>query len=311
MSVDVSRFRHLYPFESRWLDVGGHRYHYVDEGRGEPIVLVHGNPTWSFFFRDLIQRLRTSHRVIAVDHIGCGLSDKPGDAAYDYVLERRVADLETLLDHLHLRDGLTFGLHDWGGMIGMACALRRPEQVKRLVLFNTAAFLLPDTKRLPLRLSMLRNLGPIAAGLVRGLNAFSYLATHMACVKPLPPEVSAAYRAPYDSWANRIATLRFVQDIPLRAGHRSYALARWVDDHLSRLRDVPMLICWGRRDFVFDDAFLAEWRRRFPSAEVHTFPDAGHYVLEDAGAEIGPLVEAFLTEHPLNTPTSIPAEAAS
>ena len=132
----------------------------------------------------------------------------------------------------------------------------------------------------------------------------------MACVKPLPAEVRAAYRAPYNSWANRIATLRFVQDIPLRPEDRSYALARWVDDHLGLLRDVPTLICWGRRDFVFDDAFLAEWRSRFPKAQVHTFSDAGHYVLEDAGQEIGPLVEAFLAQHPLAAPAAIPAEAA-
>ena len=311
MPVDLTPYRHLYPFESRWLEIGGHRYHYVDEGQGEPIVLVHGNPTWSFFFRDLIVRLRKSYRVIAVDHIGCGLSDKPSDAAYDYVLERRVEDLDALLDALDLGTGLTFGLHDWGGMIGVACALRRRAQVKRLMLFNTAAFLLPSDKALPLRLWLIRNLTPLAAVLVRGFNAFSYLATRMACVKRLPADVSAAYRAPYDSWANRIATLRFVQDIPLGPGHRSYVLARWVDDHLSLLRDVPTLICWGERDFVFDARFLAQWQQRFPHAEVHTFADAGHYVLEDAGESIGPIVEAFLARDAQRVPAAIPTENAS
>ena len=157
MSMDISPYRHLYPFESRWLTVGGHRYHYVDEGRGEPIILVHGNPTWSFFFRTLIAGLRDGYRVIAVDHIGCGLSDKPGDNHYDYVLERRVADLEALLDHLELGESLTFGLHDWGGMIGAAVALRRVDRVKRIMLFNTAAFLSPRGKPLPLRLWIIRN----------------------------------------------------------------------------------------------------------------------------------------------------------
>ncbi|MEE8130530.1 MAG: alpha/beta fold hydrolase, partial [Vicinamibacterales bacterium] len=193
--MDLSAYRHLYPFESRWLDIRGHRYHYVDEGAGEPVILVHGNPTWSFFFRGLITELRESYRVIAVDHIGCGLSDKPGDADYGYCLEHRVADLDTLVDHLQLGDNLTFGVHDWGGMIGLACALRRAERVKRLVIFNTAAFGLPRGKVLPWQLWIVRNLIPLATPLVRGFNAFSYLATRMACVSRMPPDVSKAYRA--------------------------------------------------------------------------------------------------------------------
>ena len=296
--MDLSPYRHLYPFESHWLDIQGHRYHYVDEGAGEPVILVHGNPTWSFFFRGLIIALREAYRVIAVDHIGCGLSDVPGDADYEYCLERRVADLDALVEHLQLGDNLTFGIHDWGGMIGMACALRQVRRVKRLMVFNTAAFGLPRGKTLPVRLWIVRNLTTLATPLVRGLNAFSYLATHMACVKRMSADVSQAYRAPYDSWATRIATLRFVQDIPLRPGDRSYDLVRWVEDHLHQLRDVPMLICWGERDVVFDAAFLAGWRTRFPAAVVHTFPDAGHYVLEDVGAQIYPLVHAFLDAHP-------------
>jgi haloalkane dehalogenase len=110
----------------------------------------------------------------------------------------------------------------------------------------------------------------------------------------MPAEVRAGYLAPYDSWANRIAVLRFVQDIPLRPGDPSYALISEVQDQLDRLLDVPMLICWGMRDFVFDRDFLQEWERRFPRAEVHSFADAGHYVLEDAAEEIVPLVRRFL-----------------
>ena len=292
----------LYPFKSHWLDLQGLRYHYLDEGEGDPVILVHGNPTWSFFFRGLIQELRDSYRVIAVDHIGCGLSDKPDDTTYPYRLDRRVGDLGALLDHLNLGDNLTFGMHDWGGMIAMACALRRPERVTRLIVFNTAAFRLPPGKTLPLRLSILRHLRPLATPLVRGFNAFSYLATHMACVTPLSAEVSRAYRAPYDSWANRIATLRFVEDIPLSAADPSYALVQWVENELHRLRDLPTLICWGQRDFVFDADFLAAWRTRFPEALIHTFPSAGHYVLEDAGNEIFPLVRTFLDAHPHNAP---------
>ena len=309
-SVDLSAYRHLYPFESHWLDIQGQRYHYVDEGAGEPVILVHGNPTWSFFFRGLITELRASYRVIAVDHIGCGCSDKPGDDDYEYCLERRVADLDALVEHLQLGDNLTFGVHDWGGMIGLATALRRAQRVKRLVIFNTAAFGLPSGTTLPFWLWIVRNLIPLATPLVRGLNAFSYLATRMASVTRMSSDVSKAYRAPYDSWANRIATLRFVQDIPLGPGDRSYDLMRWVEDHLHRLRDVPMLICWGERDVVFNAAFLAGWRTRFPEAVVHTFPGAGHYVLEDAGEQICPLVHAFLDAHPTDRAAPAPVVVA-
>jgi haloalkane dehalogenase len=268
--------------------------HYLDEGAGEPIVMVHGNPTWSFYFRELVKEFRSTHRIVAADHIGCGLSDKPGDRQYEYTLERRVADLETLLDHLKITENLTLVGHDWGGMIAVACALRRLERVKRIVLFNTACFLLPAGKRLPWQLWLIRNVPLLPDLLVRGLNAFALGATYLATAKGLPADVRRAYRAPYDSWHNRIATLRFVQDIPLGPHDRAYALAKWVDDHVGRLRELPVFIGWGARDFVFDRDFLAEWRRRLPSAEVHAFEDAGHYVLEDAGERLIPKLRDFV-----------------
>jgi len=293
-TADSADWRRLYPFESRFLDRGGLRYHYVDEGSGEPIVMVHGNPTWSFYFRELIVALRGDYRCVAPDHIGCGLSDKPTDDDYDYRLERRADDLEALLDHLGLTAGVTLVLHDWGGMIGMAVAARRPERIRRIVVLNTAAFLLPKAKAMPLRLWALHGRNPLTALAVRGFNLFSWGAGFMATRKGLPRAVRRGLCAPYDSWRNRIATLRFVQDIPLNASHPSYALVQSIDEGLTRFADRPMLICWGLRDFVFDHHFLSEWRRRFPDAEVNVFEDAGHYVLEDAGERIIAIVKAFL-----------------
>jgi haloalkane dehalogenase len=289
----------LYPFANHWLDFDGIRLHYVDEGRGDPVVMLHGNPTWSFYYRDLIRDLRSDYRVIAPDHVGMGLSDKPNDSRYEYSLRRRVDDLETLLERLGVTERVTLVLHDWGGMIGMAWASRHPDRVRRLVILNTAAFRLPPTKRLPLSLRLCRSpLGPL---LVRGLNLFCRGGLRYCAMRPLPPEVRSAYLAPYDSWANRIAVLRFVQDIPLRPGQRGYEIVSEVQDGLYRFRDRPMLLCWGRHDFVFDDHFLAEWRRRFPEAETHVFEDAGHYVLEDAGERIVPLVRDFLRRHPIDS----------
>jgi haloalkane dehalogenase len=290
----------LYPFEPHFLEIAGSRLHYLDEGSGAPVVMLHGNPTWSFYYRDLVKALRSEYRTVVPDHIGCGLSDKPGDDRYEYTLDRRVDDLRALLDHLGLTADLTLVLHDWGGMIGMAYASRHPERIKRLVVLNTAAFLLPSGRRLPFSLWLSRNTS-LGSLLVRGLNAFSRGAVRFCVTRPLPASVRAGYLAPYDSRANRIAVLRFVQDIPLAAGDRAYATVHAVQEGLYRFRGVPMLICWGGRDFVFNDAFLAEWRRRFPDAEVHHFADAGHFVLEDAGAEIIPLVRDFLRRHPLTT----------
>jgi haloalkane dehalogenase len=275
----------------------GLRLHYVDLGQGDPVVMLHGNPTWSFYYRSLIAGLRDQYRVVASDHIGCGLSDKPGDDRYEYRLHRRVDDLDALLDHLGLRERLTLVLHDWGGMIGMAWASRHPERVARLVILNTAAFRVPG-KSLPWQLRLIRNtpLGPL---LVRGLNLFSEGLVRFCVARPLPASVRAGYLAPYRTWHDRIAVLRFIQDIPVEPADPSYDLVKSVEERLGRFRDVPMLICWGARDFVFDDDFLAGWRQRFPHAEVHRFPDAHHLVLEDEGPRIAALVQDFLARYPL------------
>jgi haloalkane dehalogenase len=286
--------RELYPFEGRYLDVGGMRMHYLDEGEGEAVVCVHGNPTWSFYYRRLVEALRSSHRVVAPDHVGCGRSEMPGDDRYPYTLKRRVNDLEGLIDRLDL-GALTLIVHDWGGAIGLGWAVRHPERVRRLVILNTAAFHLPPGKRLPWQLFLVRNtpLGPL---LVRGLNAFARGATHAACTRvQLPREVRDAYCAPYDSWENRRAVLRFVQDIPLEPGDPAFDELSRITSGLAAFADRPVLILWGARDFVFDHHFLAVWRRLLPSAEVHEFPDCGHYVLEDAADRIIPLVQRFLT----------------
>lgn len=288
----------LYPFAPHHLDLDGLSMHYVDEGQGEPVLMVHGNPSWSFLYRDLIKSLSGERRCIAPDHIGCGRSDKPGDDRYDYTLQRRVDDLTRLVDELEL-DQVTLVVHDWGGMIGWAWAVAHPERVARLVLFNTAAFGLPEGARMPASLTLARTPG-LGALLVRGLSAFSRGANRR-CVtrRPLSPEVAQEYLAPYDSWAHRIAVHRFVQDIPLRPADRAWELVARTAAGIEQLADRPALVCWGLRDFVFDHHFLAEWQRRLPDAEVHAFDDAGHYVLEDAGEEIEPLVTDFLARHPL------------
>src|SRR5262249_20098467 len=277
----------------------GLRLHYIDEGSGDPVVMLHGNPTWSFAYRHLIKALQPAYRTIVPDHIGCGLSQKPGDSRYDYSLAGRVDDLELLLDRLGLDRGLTLVMHDWGGMIGMTYAARHPERIARLGVCNTAAFPMPSEKSLPWAIGIARN-GSLGGWLVRGLNLFARGTAWIGCKKRrLSRAERAAYAAPYDSWANRIAIHRFVQDIPQRTGDRSYELVSWVEARLHLLGSVPILIAWGMRDFVFDSTILDEWLRRFPGAEVHRFARAGHFVLEDERCGISDLVQSFLAAHPL------------
>jgi haloalkane dehalogenase len=290
-SVDPS----LYPFTPHYFDRGaGLRMHYLDEGSdGPPVLMVHGNPSWSFYYRNLVTALSGTHRCIVPDHIGMGLSDKPDDAAYDYTLSQRIDDLDALINSLNLKQPLTLVVHDWGGMIGFGWAVKHPEQVARLVILNTAAFPLPVDKTFPGLLRLTRT--PLGAFLVRGFNAFSWGATVVGCkLGKMSPAISRAYRAPYDSWDNRIATLRFVQDIPLSPGDRGHARIQAIAGELHRFKATPAMIVWGDRDFVFDDAFLRQWREYLPEARVRVQAGAGHYVLEDAADTVVPLIADFV-----------------
>lgn len=310
MAFDPKQFRDLYPFESRFFRHHGFRYHYVDEGEGAPVVMVHGNPTWSFYYRDLIKALRPNHRAIALDHLGCGLSDKPTANQYGFRLRDRIDDLEALLGSLNLGAPITLVVHDWGGAIGMGYAARHPERIARLVIMNTAAFGLPPGKRFPWQLALARS--PLIGGwMIPGLNAFARGATVMACEKPMDARVKQGYLAPYDSWRSRWATYKFVEDIPLGPDDPSYETLQEITAGVKHFRETPTLVCWGMRDFVFDASFLNQWREELPQAEIHEFEDAGHYVLEDAGGRIVPLIGDFLNapllmRSPLPSPESSP-----
>lgn len=279
-----------YPFASNFLTIGDYRLHYVDEGSGPVIIMVHGNPTWSYYFRNLIATLRSKYRVIALDHIGCGLSDKPND--YPYCLSRHIENLEKLLEHLNIAQ-FSLVVHDWGGAIGMGCAVKRLEQIEKVVVMNTAAF---RSRRIPLRIQVCR-VPVIGQILVRLFNGFAWPAQFMAVEKRMLPEIAAAYLAPYNSWNNRVAIYRFVEDIPMDSGHRSYSTLVEIEQQLPLLRDarIPFLILWGGKDFCFNDHFYDGWKRRFPEAENHYFHDGGHYILEDKFQEIDPIIQNFFT----------------
>jgi len=293
--TEAPSWRDLYPFRSHWLEIDGQRVHYLDEGEGPVLLLVHGNPTWSFYWREMVRALRDRYRVVVPYDVVCGLSDKPPETQYPYRLARRVDDLVRLVEHLGL-ERVTLVAHDWGGAIGMGAAVARPDRFARFVLMNTAAFRSP---RMPLRIAACRV--PLLGRLgVQGLNLFARAALRMAVCRRdrMTPAVRAGLLAPYDSWGNRAAIYRFVADIPLRPRHPSYRKLLEIETGLAQFRDRPVCLIWGMRDWCFTPHFLDRFLEFFPQATVHRLADAGHYVVEDAHEEIVPRVEEFLEGGP-------------
>ena len=280
----------LYPFTVKKISIQGHNLSFLDQGRGRVIVMLHGNPTWSYYYRNLVTHLQKKYRVIVPDHMGCGYSDKPQD--YPYTLKTHIDNLEILLAEQKI-EKYSLVVHDWGGAIGMGLAVRYPERLESIVVLNTAAF---RFGRIPLRISICRVplLGDI---IVRGFNGFARAALTMAVANKMTPDIARGYLKPYDSWANRVALLRFVQDIPVTGKNVSWQTLVEIENNLTKLLNIPMLVLWGGRDFCFTKKFYSEWLKRFPEAEHYLFPAAGHYVLEDAFEDIAPLITVFFQKY--------------
>ena len=273
---------------------------YLDEGPrdGEVVVMLHGNPSWSYYWRTLVSGLSDKYRCIVPDHIGMGFSDKPDDADYDYTLQSRVDDVEALLKHLGITGPVTLAVHDWGGMIGFGWALSHAAQVKRLVVTNTAAFPLPQAKPMPWQIALGRD-WKFGALIIRAFNAFSSGASYLGVERRMPADVRRAYVSPYNNWKNRISTVRFMQDIPLGTQDKAWPLLEEAGRRLPEFADRPAFLGWVLKDFVFDKHFLAGFRAALPNAEVHAYDDAGHYVLEDKHETLVPLIRDFLQRNPL------------
>lgn len=271
----------LYPFEPKRFTTAAGEMSYLDEGprADEAVVMVHGNPTWSFFYRDVVLALRGQMRCIVPDHLGCGLSDKPQQ--WDYTLSNHIANLRALLDSLGLKK-IHLVVHDWGGPIGLGALLSRSEKLGRVVILNTAAF--ADTV-VPLRIRLCRA-PAIGEVIVRGFNGFAWPATWMAVSKPLPADVKRGFLFPYDSWAHRIATHRFVVDIPSGKGTSSDRALAAVEAQLNVLRERPVSILWGGDDFCFNRHYFQRWSEILPSADKRCLDGVGHYLIEDAPGEV-------------------------
>lgn len=287
--MDKLIFDQEYPFASNFLKIGNHNLHYIDVGEAQhTIVMVHGNPTWSFYYRNLIKKLSKNYRVIAIDHLGCGLSDKPQD--YDYCLENHIANLNILLRFLDITN-YDLIVHDWGGAIGLGNAVINNMPPEKLILLNTAAF---TSDYIPKRINLLK-LPIIGPFMIKACNLFCLPATFMTTVRPLSKKVKKAYLHPYQNIRNRVAINAFVQDIPMSSKHRTYSLLKEIEDGLKKING-PKMILWGGKDFCFNDYFFTRWDEIYPDAQKVYFKDAGHYVLEDKNEECSQHILEFVNQ---------------
>jgi haloalkane dehalogenase len=304
MPFDRGEFADLYPFESHYLELEqATRLHYLDEGaRNAPVLLfVHGNPTWSFHWRRLVARFSATHRCLAVDHIGCGLSDKP---PCDLHLDDHIANLRALVERLGVTR-YSLVAQDWGGAIGLGVATQRPEQIDRIVLFNTAAFPPPYVPwqiaacRLPL-------VGRLA---VQGGNLFARAALSMTMHRErLAADVRRAYVAPYDSWSHRRQIRAFVDDIPTRPAEPTWQRLEQIERDLPTLAERESVLVWGMRDWCFRPECLERFEAVWPRAKVHRLDDVGHWVVEDAADEVDQLLTQFLGTAAMTTDAAESAE---
>jgi haloalkane dehalogenase len=268
----------------------GWRMAYRDLGQGQAVVMVHGNPTWSYYYRHLFAQLvgqagqSEGFRALVPDHIGMGHSDRWTDRHQRYTLAQRLDDPSAAIDLV---------VHDWGGAIGLSWAARHPDKIRRLVILNTWAFNIPQYGSLPWMLKFARS--RLGQELIVRFNAFAKIAAKTAVSHRLDPETEAGFLAPYTGRPERrLATAEFVKDIPLSPDDPAWDVLAETEQRLSALANKPILIGWGMQDFVFGSQVLDIWGTIFPLAQVCRYDTAGHYVLEDAQDELIPTIVEFL-----------------
>jgi cis-3-alkyl-4-acyloxetan-2-one decarboxylase len=294
-----------YPFESHFVTVDGQRMHYVDEGQGETLLLLHGNPTWSYLYRHIIKDLSPSYRCVAPDHLGFGYSAKPSNA--DYSMRAHIMRLDAFVEKLGLED-VTLVVQDWGGVIGLGWAVRHKAKIRRLVIMNTTGFV--PQERLgfaklrppPWGLLLLWSLKvPVLGELfVQGYNGF---ARHLVPLgihhrERLTDEVMEGYLDPYPTWSSRRAHLEAVRQVPMGRRHPTWRLLQEIGAELEGWT-VPTQLVWGMRDPVFVPWFLEEFERRLPNhAPSVRIDDASHFLQDDRPDVITGTMRAFMTRTP-------------
>lgn len=288
--------RRQFPFESHFLRVNGHRMHYVDEGRGDPILLLHGNPTWAFLYRKFIPRLvAAGYRVIVPDHVGFGLSERPS-REHDFSLENHIANLAEFIRQLGL-SRVTAVCQDWGGPTGLACAVLRPAAFRAVVVMNTWAWPEPTQFHksvFPWRMMHAPVVGPY---LFQRRNILVERGLYLSVVhrERFLEEALPAYRHVTPDYDSRLLTRAFPRLIPLKEGDRSTATMRWLERELGK-STLPALIVWGKEEIVFPADCAERFRKLLPHAKGPFWVTGSHFLQEDSPGEICDHILGFLTE---------------
>ena len=280
-----------YPFESRYLDLPDGRMHYIDEGKGQPIVFVHGMPTWSFLYRRIIQQLRSSYRCIALDHLGFGLSGPSRSNGYKPADHAR--NLAALIERLELRD-VVLVVHDFGGPIGLSYAVDHPENVAGVALFNTWLWSLEEYPEAQQASKLIH--GPLGRFLYTRLNVSPrfLIKTVMGDKRKLTKEIHRHYTAPFPDADSRLPQWLLARELT--------DSGPWYDDLWRRraaIAELPALLLWGMRDPTFKERDLQRWQALWPTAEVVRFANAGHFVQEEAPDEASVALRTFLQTLPV------------
>lgn len=286
LTLPFSVPRELFDVEHRFVDLEGAHIHYVDEGRGETLLLLHGNPSWSFLYRKIIAALRDSFRCVALDYPGYGMSSSPH--GYHYTPREHSRVVERFMERLKLHD-VTLMVQDWGGPIGLGLAGRRPEWIRRLVIGNTWAWPLDGERRIRL-FSWLMG-GPIGRILTWAFNFVPRYFFSRGLSTQVPKEVLQAYLAPWQRRACRRPAV-----IAARQLIRASDYLREVESGLSRLADRPALIVWGTRDFAFGPQERERFEHLFSNHRTTLFDRASHFLQEDVGDEIAAEIYKWVSE---------------
>lgn len=284
MRIDFAPDKRLFPFQSRWFDGAGPRVHYVDEGAGIPVVMFHGNPTWSFLYRKVINELKGECRCIAMDYPGFGLSERP--TGYGYTSAEHARVIGKLIDALDL-DGFIVVGQDWGGPIGMTVALERAERVAGMVFANTWYW----PARGSLNTFSLVMSSPPLQWLILNRNAFVNFIMPRSVAIPMSPEAFKTYQDAQPTPQAR----RGVAEFPRQIRHARSMLEDLAADAPKALGDKPLELVWAMKDPAFgNDAVLARWQRDFPAANITRIENANHYIQEDAPEAVAAAVERVI-----------------
>ena len=267
-----------YPFESNYVELPIGKMHYVDKGSGDPIVLVHGNPGWSFEFRNIIKELFKTHRCIAPDHIGFGLSDKPFE--WDYLPKSHANNFEIFMDSLNL-ENITLVVNDWGGPIGLSYAIKHPEKIKKLVILNTWMWSVENDPYYQKFSGMMG--GGFGRFMIKNFNIFGKMVVKKAVGdrKKLSKNIHKHYYKHLESKKDRKGCYVFPKEI--------IGSSKWLDSlwgQKEKINAIPTTIIWGMKDIAFREQELNYWIEHWKNPKVIRLQKIGHFPQEEAPEDV-------------------------